>query len=93
MEKMREEFESWFQKKINSLPLKLSLVRYDGGLYVCDFAQLAWMSWCDSRCSLVVELPSFESGSLRGYNGDCEEARMVVDAIAESLEKAGVSYE
>ena len=49
--------------------------------------------WQASRAALCVELPSFENGSICGYSGDCEEARMVVDAIAESLDEAGVRYE
>lgn len=48
--------------------------------------------WKASRAALCVELPSFENGSIRGYSGDCEEARMVIDCVAESLEAAGVSY-
>ena len=51
-----------------------------------------WQAWCASRAALVVELPSFENGSIRGYSGDCEEANMIVDAVAESLDAAGVSY-
>lgn len=52
----------------------------------------AYKIWKASRAALVVELPSFENGSLRGYSGDCDEANIVVDCLAESLQSAGVNY-
>lgn len=77
MNKMREEFESWYSD-------------FDG--YGEAHKKELWDTWKASRAALCVELPSFENGSIRGYSGDCDEARMVVDGVAESLGKSGVSY-
>ena len=96
MDKMREEFEAW--AKLNGLRLErqTSMCGGDMGRYDFGPTQAALEVWCDawqaSRAALVVELPSFENGSIRGYSGDCDEANMVVDAVAESLDAAGVSY-
>lgn len=84
-DKMREEFESW--------AISCHTCTYlDGVEYRHQSTEWAWMAWQASRAALVVELPSFENGSIRGYSGDCDEANMAVDAIAESLSEAGVSY-
>ena len=88
MDKMREEFEAWFSAENGALPQKAS----DGGYYYTP-ANDMWIAWQASRAALCVKLQTFENGSIRGYSGDCEEARMVVDAIAESLDEAGVRYE
>lgn len=97
MDKMREEFESaWAESRcdddgvIGNKPTR-SMINAD--CYSGGAAQFAWVWWQRSRSALCVELPSFENGCIRGYSGDCEEARMVVDAIAESLDEAGVRYE
>lgn len=82
MDKIRQEFESWFEKKIASLPMKMSLTRYDGGLYVSDFTQLAWMAWCDSRYVMSVDLPRVWS----------EEQETYRDELIDSLDEVGVSY-
>ena len=90
-EKMREDFEEWFYEY--SLPCKGDWFKRDSrGDYDSPSTYYAWMGWQASRAALVVELPSFENGSIRGYSGDCDEANMVVDAIAESLSEAGVNY-
>ena len=97
MDKMQEEFKAW--AKVNGLRLErqTSMCGGDMGRYDFGPTQAALEVWCDawkaSRSALRVKLPTFENGSIRGYSGDCEEARMVVDCVAESLEKAGVSYE
>lgn len=93
MEKMREEFEAWFCSTIPYPIAKESwfAVMNDGDYIITD-VQAAWRGWKASRAALCVELPSFENGSIRGYSGDCDEARMVVDSVADSLGKAGVSY-
>ena len=80
MDKVLEEFEEWFKRDYH--PDKT-------GPYVKDAMLYAWQA---SRAALCVELPSFESGSLRGYDGDRYEANMVIDCIAYSLDKAGVRY-
>lgn len=85
MDKMREEFEVW----ACNYNLKIA----DWGNYADRHVNNMWKAWQASRAALCVKLPSFENGSLRGYGGDCEEARAVVDSVAESLEKAGVRYE
>lgn len=93
MEKMREEFEAWF---CSTIPYPIAKESWfaimDDGDYIITDVQAAWAGWKASRAALCVELPSFENGSIRGYSGDCDEARMVVDSVAESLWKAGVSY-
>ena len=93
MNKMRKEFEEWFCSTIPYPIAKESwfAVMNDGDYIITD-VQAAWAGWKASREALCVELPLFENGSIRGYSGDCDEARMVVDSVAESLEKAGVSY-
>lgn len=95
-EKMREEFENaWAESRksddgeIGGKPTKS---KSNSDEYAGGAAQFAWIWWQRSRAALVVELPSFENGSIRGYSGDCDEANMVVGAIAESLDAAGVSY-
>lgn len=97
MEKMREEFEAWYWNELYS-DLNISSwgaifgINRDGDYRGLE-CNTSWKAWQASRAALCVELPSFENGSIRGYSGDCEEARMVADAIAESLDEAGVSYE
>ena len=104
MEKMREEFEKAvvdgviighlfgheFAKSIRKTQVSDC---FTCGKYQNDVLQLSWEVWQASRAALRVKLPSFDNGSLRGYGGDCEEARAVVDSVAESLEEAGVRYE
>ena len=93
MSKMRKQFESWIlSSKVCVSKGAVVKVRADGH-YTDGRVDLQWKAWQASRAALRVELPSFENGSIRGYSGDCEEARMVVDAIAESLDEAGVRYE
>ena len=93
MKKMREEFEDWF---CSTIPYKIAKESWfavmNDGCYIITDVQAAWAGWKASRAALCVELPSFENGSIRGYSGDCDEARMVVDSVAESPDKAGVSY-
>lgn len=89
MDKMREEFEVWCA----SIGFTLKPNAFDNGDYAMGYGWEEWNAWQASRAALCVELPSFENGSIRGYGGDCEEVRMVVDCVAESLEKVGVSYE
>ena len=84
-EKMRDEFESWCKT------LDFNIGKFDGD-YIIASTEWAWKIWQASRAAMVVELPSFENGSIRGYSGDCDEANMVVDAITESLSEAGVNY-
>lgn len=87
MDKIQEEFERWLEYVEN-----LTMKEGDGE-YSFQHTRFAFEAWKASRAWLCVKLPSFDNGSLRGYGGDCEEARAVVDCVAESLEKAGVRYE
>lgn len=86
-DKMREEFHEWCRSI--GFTLKMNACGND---YAIGYGWEQWLAWQASRSALVVELPSFENGSIRGYSGDCDEANMVVDAVAESLDAAGVSY-
>ena len=90
MDKMREEFEAW----ANERGLDVDHI-YVNGCFKCycvSHTQSAFYIWKASRAAMCVELPSFENGSIRGHSGDCDEARMIVDSVAESLDNAGVSY-
>lgn len=87
MDKIQEEFECWLKSGGN-----LTIKEGDGE-YSFQHTRFAFEAWKASRAALCVKLPSLENGSLRGYGGDCDEARAVVDSVAESLEKAGVRYE
>ena len=92
-DKMREEFEAWYEG--HCAPLESDWFKRDSDFpdeYDYFPAQEAWSGWQASRAALCVELPSFENGSLRGYNGDCNEADMVIDCIADSLDEEGVSH-
>lgn len=100
MDKMQEEFKRWFYDNAD-LDCKFDSYnnayvtassRTTGDIIVNTSCCIAWQSWQASRAALCVELPSFENRSIRGYGGDCEEANMVVDAIAESLHCAGVPF-
>lgn len=93
-EKLRDEFESWLLEstEFDTQRTAFAMTKQEDQQYMCHRTNLAWLAWQASRAALVVELPSFENGSLRGYSGDCDEANMVVDAVAESLDAAGVSY-
>ena len=100
MDKMREDFEAFYEsymlgegRRIEYIKNEIASFKPERNKYGYSDAQEFWVVWQASRAALRVELPSFENGSIRGYSGDCEEARMVVDCVAESLEKAGVSYE
>lgn len=86
-EKVREEFEVWARCEHGYC----AGAKADGTYYVTKINDM-WQAWQASRAALVVELPSFENGSIRGYSGDCDEANMVVGALADALYDAGVSY-
>ena len=98
MDKMQEEFEVWADgqgyatDKYEESDLSYKYKQL-AGTYVIPETRFMFEVWQASRAALCVKLPSFENGSIRGYSGDCEEARMVVDVIADSLDEAGVRYE
>ena len=93
-EKMRDGFEEWLiaNTEFDTQITAFAMTKEEDQQYMCHRTNLAWLAWQASRAALVVELPSFENGSIRGYSGDCEEVNMIVDAVAESLYAAGVSY-
>ena len=80
-------------RRIEYIKSEIASFKPERNKYGYSDAQEFWVVWQASRATPCVKLPTFENGSIRGYSGDCEEARMVVDCVAESLEKAGVSYE
>lgn len=98
IDKMREEFEKFYSKEFGyreDNPESMFETFCDDGEsheYYRLGVRVAWITWQASRAALCVELPSFENGSLRGYNGDCNEANMVIDCISDSLDEAGVRY-
>ena len=65
-EKMREDFELW---AVSNFSMEADV----NGLYQNYLTECVWQAWQASRAALVVELPSFENGSIRGYSGDCDE--------------------
>jgi len=46
-----------------------------------------WMAWQASRAALVVELPSLENCLIHPFDG----SSMIVDAVANQLDAAGVA--
>ena len=98
MDKMREEFEAFVINRMKEsgflgVEVRVEMLGFSSdGSYYDGTVEAWWDFWKASRASLCVELPSFENGSIRGYSGDCDEARMIVDSVAGSLGMAGVSY-
>ena len=85
MEKMREEFEKWFED--DSFPLEADWFKKDDdGDYYLTSTDIAWSAWKASRSELCVVLPCYQCDQ-RYKDG-------VLDAnkVFEALEKAGVSY-
>lgn len=83
MDKMREEFEQWFED--DSFPLEANWFKKDDdGDYCLTSTDFAWEGWKASRATLCVELPC----SLGYPNNDM----VYLSDVEERLEKAGVSY-
>ena len=82
MEKMREEFEKWFED--DSFPLEANWFKKDDdGDYALSSTDFAWRGWKASRAALRVELPQPEPGDgAMAWSVDVEVA----------LDNAGVSY-
>ena len=79
MDKMREEFEAWFQSDI------------DAGPVVED---LCWQAWQASRAAPVVELPATCNRALIYGDGSMDhDEYFEVDDIKDALTAAGISYE
>lgn len=85
MEKMREEFETWWSSTGHS-----GFVTNSAGNYVFSHTQTAWISWKASRAALCVELPD---GSSCGFEGDSFHAYMCgVDSCKAIIDEAGVNH-
>lgn len=96
MDKMREEFESWF--------LIVSGVDVfsdrDGDAYKCEDDESTrylcgiWLSWKASRSSLCVELPKITdfSKDSRGAR-DVLNFEFAVECVARALNDVGVRHE
>ena len=89
-DKMREEFEAWYEG--HCAPLESDWFKRDSDFpddYDYFPAQEAWSGWQASRAALCVELPNRISDDSDkwsvGYN-------FGVDAAADSLDSVGVHY-
>ena len=81
-EKMREEFDLWAQHELGYC----AGAKTDGTYYVTKINDM-WQAWQASRAALVVELPSLENGLIHPFDG----SSMIVDAVANQLDAAGVT--
>ena len=80
MDKMREEFEAWFEA--DSMPLESNWFKKDDdGDYCLTSTDFAWSAWKASRAALCVELPE-----------NCKGMALTVDEFHKQLDKAGVTY-
>ena len=80
MDKMREEFEQWFED--DSFPLEANWFKKDDdGDYCLTSTDFAWQGWKASRAALCVELPE-----------NCKGMALTVDEFHKQLDKAGVAY-
>ena len=84
MDKMREQFESYWTARCNELGIECVLTRLINDEYFNHPAHYAWIGWKASRESMVVELPlaSFETPG--GDNA------LRDDAVFDALESAGI---
>ena len=83
MDKMREEFETWF---CSTIPYPIARESWfaimDDGDYIITDVQAAWAGWKASRAALCVDLPQPDDDSQDAY----------VRRLEFSLDEAGVSY-
>lgn len=85
-DKMREEFEEWFEN--NAMPLESDWFKRDKDSpddYFLDHVDWAWEGWKASRAALCVEMPKY-------YSTDSIGLAYCADAVVDSLDAAGVSY-
>ena len=86
MDKMREEFEAWYEG--HCAPLESNWFKRDSDFpddYDYFPAQEAWSGWKASRAALCVELPDAETG----FDGD---SIFATGDIHDALDVAGVRY-
>ena len=82
MDKMREEFESWFNE-IGKLVVLADTLKDGAGNYYFAETRLLWECWQASRQALVVELPPQHSTAYRAYDGV---------ELRYALKEAGIKY-
>ena len=86
-DKMREEFEAWYEG--HCAPLESDWFKRDSDFpddYDYFPAQEAWAGWQASRAALCVELPK------QWFDDDLECDLMVANRVLDSLDAAGVRY-
>ena len=80
MDKMREEFEKWFED--DSFPLEANWFKKDDdGDYALSSTDFAWRGWKASRATLCVELPE-----------NCKGMALTVSELHRELDRVGVSH-
>ena len=85
--KMREEFEAWYEG--HCAPLESDWFRRDSDFpddYDYFPAQEAWSGWRASRAALCVELPK------QWFDDNLECDLMVANRVLDSLDDSGVRY-
>ena len=87
-DKMREEFEAWYEG--HCAPLEADWFKRDADspdCYEYFSAQEAWCGWKASRAALVVKLPK----QWLDQSMDCD--LMEAHLVAKALDNTGVRYE
>lgn len=88
MDKMREEFESFYEsymlgegRRIEHIKNEISSFKPARGKYGYSDAQEFWVVWQASRAALCVDLPE-----------NCKGMALSVDEFHRQLDKAGIAY-
>lgn len=88
MDKMREEFEAFYEsymlgegRRIEYIKNEIASFKSERNKYRYSDAQEFWVVWKASRAALCVELPE-----------NCKGMALTVDEFHAQLDKAGVSY-
>lgn len=85
MDKIREEFEVWFNE-IGSASVLADTMKDDAGNYYFPETRLLWACWQASRQALVVRLPELCDGE-----NPCK-CYYESDSIEQSLLNAGIKW-
>ncbi len=85
MDKMREQFESYWTARCNELGIECSLTMFSNGEYCNNSAHYAWIGWKASRESLVVELPKIVGSDMDGSN-----SVIMLSETIKALESIGI---
>ena len=86
-DKMREEFEAWYEG--HCAPLESDWFKRDSDFpddYDYFPAQEAWYGWQASRAALCVELPR------QTYDHDLDCDTMIAHHVGKALDSAGIRY-